>query len=130
MANKKSWAFRISGYAISIIAPMVAVVDQFGYMIGKQDKGIMDVIPCSAVVLFMMLLCFKPVFNRLMQAMKGVTAWKMWLVFAVVGGICTLVGRSLFVIGCFGFAGNLAGHFMIEHADKLSGVKKDGAEHG
>lgn len=123
MLNKKSLTFRLSGYAVSIIAPMVAVVDQFGYMIGKQDKGIMDMIPCSAVVLFMMLLCFKPVFNRLMQAMKGVTAWKMWLVFAIVGGICTLVGRSLFVIGCFGFAGNLAGHFMIARADKLDGVK-------
>ena len=130
MGNKKALALRLSGYALCILVPMVAVIDQFGYMIGKQDKSLLDVLPCSGVVLFMLLLCFKPIFNRVMQAMHGVTAWKMWLVLAIVGGICTLVGRSLFVIGCFGFAGNLAGHCLIRYADKLMGRKKDGVNDG
>lgn len=130
MGNKKAWAFRLSGYAICILVPLIAVVDQFGYMIGKQDKSVMDMIPCSGVVLFMMLLCFKPIFNRVMQAMHSVTAWKMWLVLALVGGVCTLVGRSLFVIGCFGFGGNLAGHCLIRHADKLTGKAKERVSDG
>ena len=41
---------RPMGYLTCIAAPAVAVVDQFGYMIGEQEASWLDLIPCSGLV--------------------------------------------------------------------------------
>lgn len=106
------------GYLVCIASPAVAVYDQFGYLIGEQKTSWTDLIPCSGLVLFMFLLCCKPILNWVSRKLKSDAAWKMWLVVTVIGGIGAIVGMSMFIIGCFGVAGNLVGHMMITGANR------------
>ena len=108
---------KLTGYGTCIGAPMAAVIDQYGYLIGEQGTSWTDLLPCSVLVLPMILLCFKPVLNRVMRLMKSDASWKMWLIVTIIGGIGVLVGKSMFIIGAFGLGGNVIGHFMIKGAD-------------
>ena len=121
---------RPMGYLTCIAAPAVAVVDQFGYMIGEQEASWLDLIPCSGLVLFLFLLCIKPVFNWVARHLKSDTEWKMWLIVTVVGGIGAYIGESMFIIGCFGVVGNLVGHLMIASASRALTKTQGGVSGG
>ena len=61
MKRSSARLLKFFGYAVCIVTPMAAVIDQFGYLIGKQDTSFVDLIPCSGLVLFLLLLCLQVV---------------------------------------------------------------------
>lgn len=111
---------KLLGYAICILVPLAAAIDQFGYQV--QTVGAAALLLPSGSVLLLMLLCFKPVFNWLTRiaknAFKTDAAWKMWLVLAVVMFVFWKIGYPMFIVSAFGTAGNIVGGLLIRWASK------------
>ena len=96
------------GLGICTVPVVVAILSYFPLWAKAKDGSAV-----SGIVLILLLLAFKPIFNLLKKAFKTSAAYTMWLVVFVVFFALSRIADQITVISFVGLVSNALGALVI-----------------
>ena len=94
----------VVGLLISILPPLVATACQFPVWIKTSAEATV-----SGSVVFLAILCFVPLYKKILTALKSPSAPLMWTIFAVVMFVMKSIADEMFIVSVVGAISNLVG---------------------
>lgn len=98
---------------LSIIPPLIATVLQFPVWTQKSAEATV-----SGVVVFLSILCFVPLYKKIIQSLKSPSAPVMWTALAVFMYVMRSIAAEMFVVAVVGAISNIFGWIFFKKARK------------
>ena len=115
---ENSWkkiALNLTAFIVSIAPPLVATLHQFPVWTIRSAEATI-----SGIVVFLAILCFVPLYKKILQSFKTPSAPLMWGVLAVLMYVMKSIAAEMFVVAVIGTASNTIGCFLFKMARKYS----------
>lgn len=94
----------ILGLAMCIIPPLVATAMQFPIWIEHSAEATV-----SGAVVFCAILCFVPLYKKILAMLKSPSAPLMWTIFAVLMYVMKSIADEMFIVSVVGAISNVIG---------------------
>ena len=120
--KNKSIILSFVGMVVSIVPPLITTVHYFPIWVERSPSATI-----SGTVTFLGILCFVPLYKKLLQSLKTPSAPVMWGMLAALMFIMKEIANEMFVIAVVGAVSNLVGCAIFKYARKL---KRRGANDG
>lgn len=115
MSDKNKYTvFTALALAVSILPPLVATGMQFPVWIEQSAEATV-----SGSVVFLAILCFVPLYKKILTVLKSPSAPIMWMIFTLVMAVLQSIAREMFIIGVIGTISNFAGWAIFAYRKKF-----------
>lgn len=104
MLRGKYAALTVLGLLMCIVPPLVATALQFPIWIEHSAEATV-----SGSVVFCAILCFVPLYKKILAMLKSPSAPIMWTVFAVVMYVMKSIADEMFIVSVVGAISNVIG---------------------
>ncbi len=112
---------KAAGIAFCTLPVMLAVLFYFPVWRARGGEAVI-----SGFTLFLLLLCFVPMFKTMKKILHSPSAYTMWFIAFIAFFILSSIAEEMTVISFVGFIGNLIGAVFFKISEKDERSKDEG----
>lgn len=115
----KTIAISLIALAVSIVPPLLTTLHYFPVWTDRSAAATV-----SGVVVFLGILCFVPLYKKILSSLRSPSAPVMWAILATVMFVMKDISDEMFVIAVVGTISNLIGWFIFKQKRKRQDLNR------